>query len=120
LTSAGAGVGDELKLDRAQRAVKFTLRLRSIVPVDHVDLVCNGRVVKSFAGRTPIDHGEFSGSIDLAASGWCLARASTDQSRYPVLDNYAYATTSPVYVTIAGRAPRSPEDARYFAAWIDR
>jgi hypothetical protein len=25
-----------------------------------------------------------------------------------------------VYVTIAGHAPRSPEDARYFAAWIDR
>jgi hypothetical protein len=23
-------------------------------------------------------------------------------------------------VTIAGRAPRSPEDARYFSAWIDR
>jgi hypothetical protein len=82
--------------------------------------VCNGRVVRSFAGPTPIDHGEFSGSIDLAASGWCLARASTDQSRYPVLDNYVYATTSPIYVTIAGRSPRSPEDARYFAAWIDR
>ena len=53
-------------------------------------------------------------------SGWCLARASTDQSRYPVLDNYAYATTSPIYVTIADHPPRSPDDARYFAAWIDR
>ena len=27
---------------------------------------------------------------------------------------------APIYVTVAGRAPRSPEDARYFAAWIDR
>jgi TolB protein len=116
----GAGIGDELKFDRGQRAVNFTVSLRSIVPVDHVDLVCNGRVLKSFAVRTPIDHGDFSGSVDLATSGWCVARASTDQSRYPVLDNYVYATTSPVYVTIAGRAPRSPEDARYFAAWIDR
>jgi len=119
-TLGDAGIGDELTFDHARRAVKFTVSLRSIVQVDHVDLVCNGRVVKSFAGRTPIDHGEFSGSIDLAASGWCLARASTDQSRYPVLDNYVYATTSPIYVTIAGRSPRSPEDARYFAAWIDR
>jgi TolB protein len=120
LTLGGAGIGDELKFDRAQRAVKFTVSLRSIVPVDHVELVCNGRMVKSFTTRAPVDHGEFAGSIDLAESGWCLARASTDQSRYPVLDNYVYATTSPVYVTIAGRAPRSPEDARYFAAWIDR
>jgi hypothetical protein len=31
-----------------------------------------------------------------------------------------YATTSPIYVTVAGHKPRSPADARYFAAWIDR
>jgi TolB protein len=37
-----------------------------------------------------------------------------------VLDNYVYATTSPIYVRVAGKAPRSPEDAKYFAAWIDR
>jgi TolB protein len=36
------------------------------------------------------------------------------------LDTYVYATTSPIYVSVAGRRPRSPEDARYFAAWIDR
>jgi hypothetical protein len=119
-TLGGAQIGDELKFDRPQRAVKFTVSLRSIVPVDHVDLVCNGRVVKSFAVRAPVDRGDFSGSIGLGASGWCIVRASSDQSRYPVLDNYVYATTSPVYVTIAGHGPRSPEDARYFAAWIDR
>ncbi|HLZ98655.1 MAG TPA: CehA/McbA family metallohydrolase [Steroidobacteraceae bacterium] len=118
-TLGGAGIGDEIAFDRAQRTVRFTVSLRSIVPVDHLDVVCNGRVVKSLV-RTPIDHGEFKGSVGLAASGWCLVRASTDHARYPVLDNYVYATTSPVYVTIAGSAPRSPEDARYFAAWIDR
>jgi len=31
-----------------------------------------------------------------------------------------YATTSPIYVTVGGKAPRSPEDAKYFSAWIDR
>jgi hypothetical protein len=36
------------------------------------------------------------------------------------LDNYAYATTSPVYVTVAGAKPRSPENAKYFASWIAR
>ena len=49
-----------------------------------------------------------------------MLRASSDKAEYPVLDNYVYATTSPVYVTIGGKAPRSPEDAKYFAAWIDR
>jgi TolB protein len=36
------------------------------------------------------------------------------------LDTYVYATTSPIYITVAGRKPSSPDDARYFAAWMDR
>jgi TolB protein len=36
------------------------------------------------------------------------------------MDNYVYATTSPIYISIGGAAPRSPEDAKYFAAWMDR
>jgi len=91
-----------------------------IVAVDHLDLVCNGRVVRSFVAGKPIDHGDFSGSIALKDSGWCVARASSDAGRYPVLDTYVYATTSPIYATVGGRKPRSPDDARYFAAWIDR
>jgi hypothetical protein len=94
--------------------------LQSIVAVNHLELVCNGRVQRSFIGRSALAHGEFSGSIPLSTSGWCVLRASTDAAAYPVLDDYAYATTSPIYVTIAGRAPRSAEAARYFAAWIDR
>ncbi len=120
LTLGGAQIGDELKFDAAQQRVKFSVRLRSIVAVDHLELVCNGKVLRSFAARIPIDHGDFTGSIPLHDSGWCVARASTDAGRYPVLDTYVYATTSPVYVSIAGHAPRSPEDARYFAAWVDR
>jgi TolB protein len=119
-TLGGAGIGDELKFDAPQPRVNFSLRLRSIVPVDHLELVCNGRVVRSFIAQGGVDHGEFSGSVALNDSGWCVARASTDAGRYPVLDTYVYATTSPIYVTVAGRKPRSPNDARYFAAWVDR
>ena len=42
------------------------------------------------------------------------------KGRYPVMDKYAYATTSPVYVAIAGKRAYSKEDAKYFKAWIDR
>jgi len=37
-----------------------------------------------------------------------------------VLDDYVYATTSPIYVAVAGSAPKPAEDAAYFIAWIDR
>jgi TolB protein len=119
-TLGGAEIGDELKFEAAQSRVKFSVRLRSIVAVDHFELVCNGRVVRSFVTRGPVDHGDFAGSVALKDSGWCVARASSDAGRYPVLDTYVYATTSPIYVTVAGVRPRSPEDARYFAAWTDR
>jgi TolB protein len=119
-TLGGAGIGDELSFGAAQPRVAFSVRLRSIVAVDHLELVCNGRVVRSFVTGKPLDHGEFSGSIALKDSGWCVVRASTDAGRYPVLDTYVYATTSPIYITVAGLKPRSPDDARYFAAWMDR
>jgi hypothetical protein len=119
-TLGGQPVGDELKLDRAQDAVAFTAKLRSIVPVDHLELVCKGRVVQSFLLDGPKDSADIKGAIPVKESGWCLLRASSDKAEYPVLDNYVYATTSPIYVTIGGKAPRSPEDAKYFSAWIDR
>jgi Tol biopolymer transport system component len=119
-TLGGAEIGDELKFAAAQRSVKFRVRLQSIVAVDHLELVCNGRVVRSFIAHSPIDHGDFTGSIALQDSGWCVVRASTDAGRYPVLDTYVYATTSPVYVTVGGAKPHSAQDAQYFAAWVDR
>jgi len=63
---------------------------------------------------------DIRGTIPLSQSGWCVLRAWSDGEEYPVLDKYAYATTSPIYVTIGGTKPKSPEDAKYFAAWIDR
>jgi TolB protein len=116
----GERVGDELRFDRAQDAVPFTAKLRSIVPVDHFELVCNGRVVQSFLLDGPKESAEMKGTIPVKESGWCVLRASSDKAVYPVLDKYAYATTSPIYVKIGGKVPRSSEDARYFSAWIDR
>jgi TolB protein len=113
-------VGDELKFDSAQAATQFTAKLRSIVPVDHLEVVCNGRVVRALKLDGAHESADIAGTLPLNQSGWCLLRASSDQAEYPVLDNYVYATTSPVYVTIGDKAPHSPEDAKYFVAWIDR
>jgi Tol biopolymer transport system component len=119
-TLSGRGVGDELKFDGAQAALAFTAKLRSIVPVDHFEVVCNGRVAATLKLSGVRDSADVAGTLPLKESGWCVLRASSDGAEYPVLDNYVYATTSPVYVTIGGKAPRSPEDAKYFAAWIAR
>src|SRR5262249_28990925 len=119
-TLNGEIVGSELQLGKPQPEIPFTARLRSIVPVDHLEVVCNGGVVRDLQLEGARDTADVKATIPLTQSGWCLLRTYTDRAVWPVLDNYAYATTSPVYVTVAGGKPRSPEDAKYFAAWIAR
>jgi hypothetical protein len=113
---ADATVGGSVSLERG-KDVPFSARMRSIVPVDHAQIVCNGQVVRELAAHR--DRLEVSGHLPLDRSGWCVLRAFSAKAEYPVLDNFVYATTSPIYVTVAGAQPRSPEDARFFAAWID-
>lgn len=119
-TLDGQRVGEELKYEQPRESVAFTAKLRSIVPVDHLEVVCNGRVVRTLKLEGARDSADVSGTLPLERSGWCLLRTWSDRDEYPVLDNYVYATTSPVYVTIAGMPPRSPADAKYFAAWVAR
>jgi Tol biopolymer transport system component len=120
LTLGAEIVGSELKLDAPNDAVPFTARLRSIVPIDHLEVVCNGKVVQRLKIESKNNSADASGTIPVQDSGWCVLRAWSEKAEYPVMDNYSYATTSPIYVNVAGTKPRSPEDAKYFAAWITR
>jgi TolB protein len=118
-TLGDAQVGDTLQFRSASKRVRYSVRLQSIVAVDHLELVCNGRVVKSFLNRQASAQGDYHGSVNLSSSGWCLLRASTNSARHAVLDNYVYATTSPIYIDVSRQRAKSPEDARYFGAWVD-
>jgi Tol biopolymer transport system component len=93
--------------------------MRSPVAMDHLELVQNGRVVKSFqlAGeRTRFD---WSGDLALNEGGWVVLRAFSNQASPWLLDLYPYATTSPIYIDMTA-APPAPADAAYFVAWMDR
>lgn len=120
----GEGIGGEVHLNKVaagkKQDVKFTAEMKSIVPVDHLQIVCNGKVVRDLL----IDPAHFSanvnGSISMETSGWCVLRAFSTHSEYPILDLYPYATTSPIYVTMAGTPLKHAADAAYFIAWVDR
>jgi hypothetical protein len=116
----GVGLGGEVALPSGGREVAVRVRLRSTVPVDHLELVMNGRVLEEI----PLDSGRRAATaavrVPVDRSGWLLLRARGDSAAYPTLDVFPYATTSPVYLTVGGRPARSPDDARYFMAWIDR
>jgi hypothetical protein len=115
----GQGVGGEVRLEKKQE-VPFSAEMNSIVPVDHLQIVCNGKVARELALDSNRRSAHVDGTIPLDGSGWCVLRAFSDKAEYPILDLYPYATTSPVYLSVAGAPVRSAADAAYFVAWIDR
>jgi Tol biopolymer transport system component len=115
----GQGVGGEVRLEKKQE-VHFSAEMNSIVPVDHLQIVCNGKVARELALDSNRRSAHVDGTIPLDGSGWCVLRAFSDKAEYPILDLYPYATTSPVYVSVAGAPVRSAVDAAYFVVWIDR
>ncbi len=119
-TLGGRTLGDEVRLPAGENKTKFSAWLRSIVPVDHLEVICNGRVARELKLSDDHESADVEDVMPISQSGWCLLRAWSDKPEEPVLDAYPYATTSPIYVTIAGSSPKASEDAAYFVAWIDR
>jgi TolB protein len=119
-TLGGHGLGDELRLNAGESKIKFTAWLRSIVPIDHLEVICNGHLARDVKLNSDRETADVEDAIPISQSGWCLLRAWSDKAEDPVLDAYPYATTSPIYVNVAGSAAKPREDAAYFIAWIDR
>ena len=93
--------------------------MRAPFAVDHLELVQNGRVIKSFKLAGDRMRFDWSGDVAFDGGGWLVLRAFNDQPNPWVLDLYPYATTSPIYFD-SPAAPPAPEDAAYFVAWMDR
>ncbi len=63
----GEMVGGELNFDAAQTAVPFTAKLRSIVPTDHLEIVCNGKVAKELKLEGTGQSADFTGTIPITS-----------------------------------------------------
>jgi hypothetical protein len=94
--------------------------MRSIVPVEHLEVVANGAVVAAVPLAGDRTSADTTLTLPAERSGWYTLRAWSEHATHPVLDIYPFATTSPVYVTVGGAPARSAKDAAYFVAWIDR
>jgi len=99
---------------------RYRIALRSPVAVDHLELVQNGKVVKTFPLTGDHRTLDAAGELPVDAGGWLLLRAWNDGADPQVLDIYPYATTSPIYLELPRGPPAAPQDAAYFAAWMER
>jgi len=111
--------GGEVKLDKKQ-AVGFRAALTSIAPIDHLQIVCNGEVARELELSADHKRAYVEGQLPIDSTGWCILRAFSDKAEYPILDLYPYATTSPVYVNVAGAPLHSARDTAYFLVWMER
>ncbi len=115
----GKEIGGEIALAKPG-TLEARVRMRSIVPVDRIQLVGNGEIVAEIPMSVDKTSAETTLKIPVKRSGWYLLRAYTEQGRHPILDFHVSGTTSPIFVSVAGAALRSKADADFFLAWIDK
>lgn len=116
----GHTIGDELALPAGGGTLHAKVSLRSIVPVEKLEIVSNGAVVATIPLDPSHTRADATVPVPVTGSAWYTLRAWAAGAVEPILDIYPFATTSAIYVTVAGRPIRNAEDARYFTAWIAR
>ena len=107
------------ELDVAQGgSVAVRASVRSLTPLDALEVVVNGEVVAAAEG--PATELELEADVRLEEGAWIAARALGPFDPLHVNDDGAFAHSSPVYCRVGGRERRNPEAARFFVGWIDR
>ena len=112
--------GEEIRLPEGGGAIRFRGILRSLVPLDRLELVHNGNVLEKIPLPGDRRHAEFEKDITVTHSGWYTLQAFGNERVHPVEDARPMATTNPVYVMVGGEPIRSKESADYFVRWIDK
>jgi len=117
-TVNGQGPGGDLRSD-GPIEVEVRGEAQSIVPMEALELIVNGRAVRRWeAGGDPYAV-RFTEKIALDKSSWVALRVRGSGHRLAPNDREVYAHTSPVYVSVAGRPVASRADAEFFIEQID-
>jgi TolB protein len=95
----GAAPGDAVD---GGRTVGYRIQLATAVPVDRVELLVNGEVVRSDGGLGEPGQRAYRGRIAVPEGGWVAARAVGGAAGWPAMDSYAFAHTSPVWLGHVG------------------
>jgi Tol biopolymer transport system component len=112
--------GSTVTVNSRDGVVRVKGFMQSVVPVDHVELLVNGEVVRTYETDASSMSVTIDDEVQIDRSGWMLLRAWNDTSHPMSFALYPYATTSPVYLAVAGEPARSPTDAEYFLSWVSK
>jgi hypothetical protein len=118
MTVNGAGPGEELAL--SDRRVQVNVSARSLVPMDRLEIIVNGKVAAEKKIEMNDSEITFTRELNLPGSAWVAAYVSGPRHRLVTKDPEVFAHTSPVYCMVNGQPIRSREDALFFVDWTDK
>lgn len=119
--SANDGIepGEEIALATDADRVTFRGTLKSNAPLQRLELVSNGRVVRSIPLAPSMREAAFEFAVPVTASSWWVLRATGAEMTFPVENSRPMAITNPIYITVRGLPVRDRSSAEYFVKWID-
>lgn len=121
LTANGMDCGAEIQYStRRKEPILVKAEVRSIQPLDSLELISNGKVIKKIDLKNlsplPMFKKSLIAELKPQRSGWLAARAMFTSPD----GHLRQAHTSPVYMTVDGKLIASKADAEYMIRWIDR
>ena len=82
--------------------VSWSLDVATATGVDRVEVLVNGEVAWSEEGLDGPGSRRFEGDLTLPEGGWVAARAVGGAARWPMMANYPFAHTAPVWIGSVG------------------
>ena len=105
----GKGMGEEIALERAG-VVSVRAKARSIVPMEKLVVLRNGEAIASVPG--PARELTFSDEVEIDESSWIAIQAEGGSSPF-ITDSYLFAHSTPVWVSVSGKAVLEERDRDY-------
>lgn len=113
--------GDTVYLPEGGGSISVNGRLRSVVEMSSLMLICNGDEVERFNLGRDRTRADVSYELEVERSGWCHLRTEGETSeRFPMDVEYTQAFTNPIWFQVGDQAIRNPESASYALQWIDK
>ena len=116
----GHQLGETVQIPTGKK-VTLSAQVHSRVPVQKVEILQDGQVVKVVENPDKRQRLEVHTEVSLSRSSWVAARAYSSH-KVPYRNNRGIplmAHTSPIYFQAGDQPRRSPEDAAFFIEWVD-
>jgi TolB protein len=89
-------------VEAGQKKVRWKLKVHAPIAFDKVEIFVNGNVVATKKGMSDTTSKTYKGTLTVPAGGWVTVRVSGGDIKWPLMDSYPYAETSPIWFNNIG------------------